>query len=213
MKLTQEQIDKIYKYSELSIVIIFFGGLFVLCILPKEWGNWPFWTWLGLFIASILVCAIFKGYATDEEEEKFKKAVRDAVQEAQIETQTKAKRAIIESREVVECPLVDLNERQKQAVEDLLRRRIPKHAKDETRFDRAVVYNYLRALRSMHVLNPVRNSEDIDTFRKWIEQITGLYEPQEEWAHFRGDYEDFKRSNRKIQDAVKELTGEIEKFR
>ena len=128
------------------------------------------------------------------------------------EEDIKKKRKALQSKEEVECPLVDLNERQKQAVEDLLKRRIPKHAKDEGRFDRAVVYTYFSGLRALHVITPVKSSDDIDARRRWIEQITGLYEPQNEWAHFRGDYDEFKHNN-KVKAAIKEIESEIEKFR
>ena len=208
MKLTQEQIDKIHKISDWCIKGIILGGFVILFLKP---GNWFWWVAGILLVVAIVVNTISSHWATDEEAQQRKAEIKEAMQELQ-EEDIKKKRKALQSKEEVECPLVDLNERQKQAVEDLLKRRIPKHAKDEGRFDRAVVYTYFSGLRALHVITPVKSSDDIDARRRWIEQITGLYEPQNEWAHFRGDYEEFKHNN-KVKAAIKEIESEIEKFR
>ncbi len=133
------------------------------------------------------------------------------MQELQTEDKTRIK--AVRDAEEVECPLIDLNEKQKEEIIKLLKDRINTHEKDITRFNRSIVYTYLSALRALHKITPVKdNSEDKDARRKWIEQITGLYEPQEEWAHFRGDYDEYK-SNSKVRAAVKEIEEKIEKFR
>lgn len=208
MKLTQEQIDKIHRISDRCIKGIILGGFVILFLKP---GNW-FWWVAGISLAvAIVVNTIVGHWATDEEKEQRIAELKEAIQEAR-EEDIKKKSKAPQSKEEVECPLIDVNDRQKEEIIELLKRRITTHEKDSSRFSRSVVYTYLSALRALHVIVPVKNSDDIDARRRWIEQITGLYEPQNEWAHFRGDYDEFKHNN-KVKAAIKEIESEIEKFR
>lgn len=208
MKLTQEQIDKIHRISDRCIKGIILGGFVILFLKP---GNW-FWWVAGISLAvAIVVNTIVGHWATDEEKEQRIAELKEAIQEAR-EEDIKKKSKAPQSKEEVECPLIDVNDRQKEEIIELLKRRITTHEKDSSRFSRSVVYTYLSALRALHVIVPVKNSDDIDARRRWIEQITGLYEPQNEWAHFRGDYDEFKHNN-KVKAAIKEIESKIEKFR
>lgn len=206
MKRTQEKIDKAHKISDWCIKGIILVGLVVVFLKP---GNWFWWVWGALSAIAIAVNVISGYYATDEEKEAFKSAVKDAVRETQEEKQ---KRKTVQAVGEVECPLIALNEKQKEEITALLKRRITTHEKDSSRFSRSVVYAYLSALRALHIITPVMNSDDIDARRRWIEQTTGLYEPQDQWAHFRGDYDEHK-SNNKVRAAIKEIESIIEKFR
>lgn len=208
MKLSQEQIDKIYKISDRCVKGIILIGLVVVFLKP---GNWFWWVFFILLILSMLVNVISNHFATDEEKAEFKKAVKDAVREER-EAEVKKKRKAHQDRSDMGCPLIDVNDKQKEEIIELLKHRITKHIQDDTRFNRSVVYAYLTALRSAHIINPVKTDDDKDERRIWIEQITKLYEPQSEWAHFRGDYDEFKKTKR-ARDAKKEIEYILEKFR
>ena len=214
MKLSQEKIDKIKHYSEAGLCISL-ALVAVLGLIPKIWS-----IHIPEFVMSIVATCLFLSFAvllvssfwtTNEEKEQRKAEIKEALLELQSEEKNKIN--VAREAEEAECPLIDLNEKQKEAIIKLLQRRITTHEKDSSRFNRSVVYTYLSALKALHKITPVRNSDDIDARRRWIEQITGLYEPRNEWAHFRGDYDDYKRPNKKIQNAVKEIESEMEKFR
>lgn len=213
MKLSQEKIDKINEALLIAFVVSLLLFL-ALRILPGVWGMdtsvRAYKIVLDIFITLSVISfigTIISGiFATDED----KKRMKEAWQEFELEKKAKAKAS--RNEVVVQCPLIDLSDNQKEAVIELLKKRIVHHEKDIKRFDRSLVYRYLSALRSMHKIEPVKSQEDKDARRMWIEQITGFNEPEEEWAHFRGDYDEFKK-NSKVRDAVKELEGVIEKAR
>ena len=192
--------------GKLGVVLSKFAFYHTLCMTYKAVA-----AILGIIaILSIIGVMLLSPWSTDEENVQKKAELKEIMQEIQEEKGETRKKE--RSMEEVACPRIDLNDKQKKAVETLLQKRIPQHDKDKSRFDRSVVYTYLRALRAMHKIEPVKNSDDIDYRRRWIEQLTGLYEPQNEWAHFRGDYDEHKRNN-KVKDAIKEIEYAIEKFR
>ena len=227
----QQKIDKVTtiakRFGEVAIIVLMAMGLSMLiepllCKLGVILSDFAFYSTLCLLykvvasilgiivILSFIVVMLLSLWSTDEEKEQKKSELKEIIKEIQEEKSETRKRE--RSMEEVACPLIDLNDKQQKAVEELLQKRIPKHEKDRSRFDRSVVYNYLRALIAMHKIKPVKNSDDIDNRRRWIEQLTGLYEPQNEWAHFRGDYDEHKRNN-KVNDAIKEIESAIEKVR
>ena len=86
MKLSQEKIDKVYKITQWITVSILVGGFILLVLLPIGKSKWSWGIWFGLFLVSGILANVVKHWATDEEAEEFKKAVKDAVQEAAKET-------------------------------------------------------------------------------------------------------------------------------
>ena len=227
----QKKIDNIQEWFQSlfgnTFLILFLLGMSTLIkpLMEKLGFDMANYSWYPIICAVYKYTAIILGivsiiafcitvfmsiWASDDEKEKKKAEIREILQEFKKAEQLN--RTLNKSNETVKCPLVNVNEEQKEAIIQLLKRRITKHEKDDSRFDRSVVYTYLRALRSMNKIEPIVNSEDIDDRRKWIEQITGLYEPQDQWAHFRGDYDENKR-NRRVNAVIKELESEIEKFR
>lgn len=226
------KLEKIYKITDklgtISVAVFSVGlvlGLIYVCleICGVSLKNWEYVHILRkafkyLFFGSFILIMVFglisnwiaKRLGIDEEKAKRKAEIKEAIQE--IETEKKTQTKLIRDTEEVECPLIDLNEKQKEEIINLLKRRITTHEKDYSRVNRSVVYTYLSALRALHVITPVKNSDDIDARRRWIEQIAGLFEPPDEWAHFRGDYDENK-SNNKVRAAIKEIESEIEKFR
>ena len=81
MKLSQEKIDKIYKIFQWITFSILVGGFILLVLLPIGKSKWSWGIWFGLFLVSAIIANIVKHWATDEEAEEFKKAVKDAVHE------------------------------------------------------------------------------------------------------------------------------------
>ena len=215
--MTPEQQKRIDKINSIAIAVFVIALILFVAILliPKIWEidteQFAFKVAHNSMLticAIAFVVAIISGlWATDEEKKRIIEALREIKEEEASERRNK----IVASTDI-KCPLIDVNENQKDAIVALLKRRIPKHDKDENRFDRSVVFTYLRALRAMHIMEPVKGPDDIDARRAWIEQITGLCEPQDQWAHFRGDYDEFKRNN-KVRAAIKELEAEIAKIR
>ena len=173
MKLSQEKIDKIYKTAQLCIGIIFFGGLLVLCLLPKHWGSWPFWTWLGLFVVAIVVSAIFKRWATDEEVEEFKKAVREAVREAQ-QAEEKKPQPVSSSNDT---PLINLTDEQKVRIEQFFHD-LPSHHDNKEAMNMKEVARFIRALVDLGYISQA-TSVDLNGLRQWASQVTGKTAPKQ----------------------------------
>lgn len=213
MKLSQDNKDKINEAFIIAFVVSLLLFL-ALRILPGVWGldtsgrgyKIVLDSFITLTIITFIGTIITGFFATDED----KRRMKEAWQELEHEKMAKARASRYEV--VVKCPLIDLTDNQKEAVIELLKKRIVHHEKDINRFDRSLVYRYLSALRLMHKIELVKSPEDKDARRMWIEQITGFTEPEEEWAHFRGDYDEFKK-NSKVDNAVKELEAVIEKAR
>lgn len=161
MKLTQEQIDKIHKISDWCIKGILLVGLVVLFLKPGKWFWWV--TGISLLVA-IVVNTIFAHWATDEEKEEFKRAVKDAVQEAR-EEEIQKKR-IIPSDEQIKSPLKGLTPQQEQVIIDLLRKKI------------LLVNGHLKTSELKHLLKALSldgnlDDHDLDRVIAWVKQVTG----------------------------------------
>lgn len=214
----QKIADRIKHISQAGFIISF-ALVIVLQLIPSIWHiEWPQVvnsiiknTVITLFFLSFATLLVSSFWSTDDEKEERKAEFKEVMQEIR-EEEIQKKRKKTQSKEEVACPLIDVNDRQREAIIELLKRRITTHEKDVTRFNRSVVYAYLTALRAAHVITLAKTDEDRDERRRWIEQITGLYEPQNEWAHFRGDYDESK-TTKKAREAKKEIENILEKFR
>ncbi len=84
----QKKIDKIHKIADWSVKGLFLVVLIALFLKPANWVWWLIGILLGL---ALLIYSISDHWATDEDTEEFKHAVRDAIIEAQAEKKPKTK--------------------------------------------------------------------------------------------------------------------------
>jgi len=163
MKLSQEQIDKIYKILYGTGVSLLLGGFVLLLIIPKQPG-WVVWTWLGTSFGILFIAGFVQRWATDEDKEEFKKAVKEAVQEAR-EDESKKKRKI-PSDERVKSPLKGLTPQQEEVIIKLLCEKI------------LVVNGHLKTSELKHLLKALSldgnlDDHNLDRVIAWVEQETG----------------------------------------
>lgn len=167
MKLTQKQIDKIKHGSEVGLGVSF-ALIAVLGLIPEIWGihipKFVMSIVLTCFFLSFAVLVASSFWASDEEKEEFKRAVKDAVQEAR-EEEIQKKR-IIPSDERIKSPLKGLTPQQEQVIIDLLRKKI------------LVVNGHLKTSELKHLLKALSldgnlDDHDLDKVIAWVEQETG----------------------------------------
>ena len=159
MKLTQEKIDKIAKISKWcvgGIMLIAFAMLFV------KPASWVWWTLLGCFIPALIVSEVSLRFATNEEEEEFKKAVKDAVREA--EKEKVEKKSVIDWD--VKCPLKGLTTQQEEVIINILQTKI--HV-ENGHLKTAELKHLIKALSKQGDLN----DKNMDNVIAWVEQVTG----------------------------------------
>lgn len=161
IRLSQEQIDKIHKISDWCIKGILIIGLCVLFLKP---GNWFWWTAGILLAIAVIVNSVSAHWATDEEAEEFKKAVREAVREER-EAELKKKRSV-PAAERVKSPLKGLTPQQEDVIIDILRNKIK------------VTNGHLKTSELKHLLKALEKDSnldvsDMDKVIAWVEQITG----------------------------------------
>lgn len=217
----QENINKAYRIckhiGEISIVLLLALGFSVLIkpILLRIGVDITLWSAyniissvyiylaiiLGIVTVLSLCCVLILGIFSKEDEEK--QQFKDLIHEILDTTGEERAKVLKDNAREVECPLVNVTEDQKIVIEELLRKVIPAHAKDKNRFDRAQAWYYLTALIRKGYLKKPITPDEIDLLRAWIEQITGKYEPQEEWAHFREGFP--SKNNNKVDKALKRI--------
>lgn len=116
MQLTQQQIDRIYKISEWCVLGILLVMLVVLFFKPGKW----FWWVSGIpLLLAMAVNIISRHWATDEEKEEFKRAVKEAIEENKEEEKKKPKPTIFDESDI-HIPLKGLTPQQEAAVHQLL---------------------------------------------------------------------------------------------
>ena len=203
----QQNIDKFNKIAVIVFVVALMMS-FAHLVLPKVWDistDCIYKIVQNIYISiSIiaLICAIVSGiWATDEEKKRIKEAVREEL-EAREKSASKKN-----DRVAVECPLTATALPYKDLIEDFLKRRISEHPNDVTRFKASVAQYYLIALQELNYLN---SDENVDTLRRWVEQVTGKYEPESEYAHFRQGFSEQQqrvkaKRNKQVLDAKQEI--------
>lgn len=175
MKLSQEQIDKIYKIFQWITLGILVGGFILLVLLPIGKSKWSWGIWFGLFLVSAIIANIVKHWATDEEAEEFKKAVKDAVHEAAKET---GDLQTIVPKSVAYDPFSDgVPDEQKTIIKQLLHD-LPSHHKYKDCISMSDVSRYLTALVDLNYISSSK-SADRNSLRIWVEQVTGKQAPEQ----------------------------------
>lgn len=193
MKLTQEQIDKIHKISDWCIKGILLVGLVVLFLKP---GNWFWWVAGISLLVAIVVNIIFAYWATDEEKEEFKRAVKDAVQEVETEKKTRTK-TVFNGKN----PLIDLSPEQTAVVHQFLRD-IPDQG------------NHIKTSELKHILHALEDRGDIDLSHReqviaWVEDIT---KRSVDTSKFWNEY-DWRRSKDQEKKWSKKIIEAFDKLR
>ena len=124
---------------------------------------------------SAIIANIVKHWATDEEAEEFKKAVKDAVHEAAKET---GDLQTIVSQSVAYDPFSDgVSDEQKTIIKQLLHDP-PSHHKYKECISMSDVSRYLTALVDLNYISSSK-SADRNSLRIWVEQVTGKQAPEQ----------------------------------
>lgn len=163
----QKKIDRIKHISEVGMGISF-AMLVVTGLIPEIW-NVHIPKAVGATIGSLLflsfaVLIVVSFWATDDEKEEFKRAVKDAVQEVHEDEIQKKRR--IPSDEQIKSPLKGLTPQQEAVIIDMLRNKI------------LVENNRLKTSELKHLLLALERQGDLDVSDMdrviaWVMQVTG----------------------------------------
>lgn len=211
--MTPDKQKKIDKFNSIAIIVFVIALMLFLLhlVLPKVWDINTTGIYkvvqnicLTIFLVAF-VCTILSGiWATDEEKKRIKEAVREELEDNEKNAKKK------QDRLPVDCPLTDKALPYKDKIEDFLKRRISEHPNDTKRFKASSAQYYLVALQELHYL---KSEENVDTLRRWVEQVTGKYEPESEYAHFRQGFDEQReRVKNKRNKPVNKAKQEIEKL-
>ena len=199
MKLSQEKIDKIYKIFQWITFSILVGGFILLVLLPIGKSKWSWGIWFGLFLVSAIIANVVKRWATDEEAEEFKKAVKDAFHEFHEEDSQKKRRKPSQ----VPSPLIGLSDEKEKVVICLLNKigEISGHIKT------ADLKNLLHALANIGALD----DSDLEQLVDWVEEKTGKIVEE---AKFKNEYVDiYRRNGKKEKDWELKIQKEFNNLR
>lgn len=197
MKLSQEQIDRIYKISDWCVKGIILIGLVVIFLKP---GNWFWWVFFIMLSISMIVNAVSRHFATDEEKAERKEEIKEAMQELhEEEAQKKRKKP-----STIPSPLIDLTEGQEKIVVRLLNynvREISGHLKT------ADLKNMLHALAEKGDLD----DSNLELLVDWVENVTGKTVVEDK---FKNEYNDpYRRNGKQESKWEKRIREEFDKLR
>ena len=163
----QKKMDRIKHIAEAGMIISF-ALIIVVTVIPEIWKiEMPkaiTTVLVSLLLLSLAVLLVSSFWATDKEKEEFKRAVKDAVQEAQEDEIRKKRR--IPSDEQIKSPLKGLTPQQEAVIIDMLRNNI------------LVENNRLKTSELKHLLLALERQGDLDVSDMdrviaWVMQVTG----------------------------------------
>lgn len=169
MSLSQEQIDKIYKISDWCVKGIILIGLVVLFFKP---GNWFWWVFFIMLSISMIVNAVSRHFATDEEKAERKEEIREVFREMQITPSKDEYNNIDES-----SPLSNLSKEQKMRVEQFLHD-LPPHKERKDEINMKEVAAFINALIKLGYISGAK-SVDTKGLMEWVEKVTKKHAPEQ----------------------------------
>ena len=198
MQLTQQQIDRIYKISEWCVLGILLVMLVVLFFKPGKW----FWWVSGIpLLLAMAINIVSRHWATDEEAEEFKRAVKEAVQEYKEEEKKKPKPTIFDESDI-HTPLKGLTPQQEAAVHQLLQKI---HVNDNGFLRNAELMAFIRALSADGNID----ASDLDAVIRWIEYVS---KHKVDAAHFKSEYT-YRPTDKNITKMGNLIRREFDKLR
>ena len=168
----QNIIDNIHRISDWCIRGLILIVLIVMFLKPD---NWIWWVLGALLLIAILLNVVSAHWATDEEKEEFKRAVKEAVQEAA--EQEHVALPILPAQAVYDPFTDSVTEEQKQAILQLLHD-LPSHKEKREEINMSTVSHYLTALIELEFISKSKSANK-NELRTWVEKATGKQAPEQ----------------------------------